>query len=228
MIKINRLYDYKSLQREDRSTGRCYVADGQRLPSVTTILSKTKPLEEIKSLNEWKQRVGKDEAERVTKEASNVGTIMHNILEHWVLNEEYDPGDNIIHRQAKRMAETVKENIKDNINEIWGSEVNLYYPDLYAGTTDLVGMWNGKPAIMDFKQTNKPKKREWISNYFLQLCAYAEAHDILFDTNIDQGVIFMCSREGEFQQFEIVGEEFDYWKEQWANRITKYYNIDGN
>lgn len=228
MIKINRLYDYKSLQREDRSTGRCYVADGQRLPSVTTILSKTKPLEEIKSLNEWKRRIGKDEAERVTKEASNVGTIMHNILEHWVLNEEYDPGDNIIHRQAKRMAETVKENIKDNINEIWGSEVNLYYPDLYAGTTDLVGMWNGKPAIMDFKQTNKPKKREWVSNYFLQLCAYAEAHDILFDTKIDQGVIFMCSREGEFQQFEIVGEEFDYWKEQWANRITKYYNIDGN
>jgi len=228
MIKINRLYDYKSLQREDRSTGRCYVADGQRLPSVTTILSKTKPIAEIKSLNDWKQRVGKDESERITKEASNVGTIMHNILEHWVLNEEYDPGDNIIHRQAKRMAETVKENIKDNINEIWGSEVNLYYPDLYAGTTDLVGMWNGKPAIMDFKQTNKPKKREWVGSYFLQLCAYAEAHDVLFDTKIDQGVIFMCSREGEFQQFEIVGEEFGYWKEQWANRITKYYNIDGN
>jgi genome maintenance exonuclease 1 len=120
----------------------------------------------------------------------------------------------------------IQKNIESNIGEVWGSEVNLYYPDLYAGTTDLVGIWKGEPAIMDFKQTNKPKKREWVEDYFLQLCAYSEAHDALFDTNIQQGIVFMCSRDGEFQQFEIAGDEFSYYKEKWADRITKYYNID--
>lgn len=223
MITYNPQYNYKPLDRVDSDNGRKYNTPTGKLPSVTTILSATKSQESKQKLQQWRNRVGEVEAKKITTEAANVGTVMHGILEHWVLGKEYDPGNNVIHRQAKMMAEKVKENISPHISEIWGSEVNLYYPDLYAGTADLVGMWKGNPAILDFKQTNKPKKREWIEDYFLQLSAYAMAHDALHDTNITQGAIFMCSREGEFQLFETSGVEFEFWKQEWTNRVSKFY-----
>jgi genome maintenance exonuclease 1 len=226
MITHNPIYNYQPLQRVDSTDGRRYNTPTGYLPSVTTILSATKSEESKQKLQEWKKRVGVSEADRITKEASNVGTIMHSILEHWVLNKEYDPGNNMIHTQAKMMADKVKENISPFISEIWGSEVNLYYPDLYAGTTDLVGMWKGKPAILDFKQTNKPKKREWIEDYFLQLSAYALAHNELYGTNITQGAIFMCSREGNFQLFEVSEGEFEFWKTEWTKRVERFYQIN--
>ena len=226
MITHNPIYNYQPLQRVDSTDGRRYNTPTGYLPSVTTILSATKSEESKQKLQEWKKRVGASEADRITKEASNVGTIMHSILEHWVLNKEYDPGNNMIHTQAKMMADKVKENISPFISEIWGSEVNLYYPDLYAGTTDLVGMWKGKPAILDFKQTNKPKKREWIEDYFLQLSAYALAHNELYGTNITQGAIFMCSREGNFQLFEVSEGEFEFWKTEWTKRVERFYQIN--
>jgi hypothetical protein len=223
MITYNPQYNYTPLNRIDSDNGRKYNTPTGNLPSVTTILGATKSQESKQKLQQWRNRVGDAEATKITTEAANVGTIMHGILEHWVLGKEHDPGNNVIHRQAKMMAEKVKENISPYISEIWGSEVNLYYPDLYAGTADLVGMWKGKPAILDFKQTNKPKKREWIEDYFLQLSAYAMAHDALHDTNITQGAIFMCSREGEFQLFETSDVEFEFWKQEWTNRVSKFY-----
>ena len=223
MITYNPQYNYKPLDRVDSENGRKYNTPTGNLPSVTTILSATKSQESKQKLQQWRNRVGEVEAKKITTEAANVGTVMHGILEHWVLGKEYDPGNNVIHRQAKMMAEKVKENISPHISEIWGSEVNLYYPDLYAGTADLVGMWKGKPAILDFKQTNKPKIREWIEDYFLQLSAYAMAHDELHDTNITQGAIFMCSREGEFQLFETSDGEFEFWKQEWTRRVSKFY-----
>ena len=226
MITYNPQYNYQPLHRIDSDTGRKYNTPTGNLPSVTTILSATKSEESKQMLQKWKDRVGESEAKRITAEASNVGTIMHSILENWVLNKEYDPGNNLIHRQAKMMADEVKKNISPFISEIWGSEVNLYYPDLYAGTTDLVGMWKGKPAILDFKQTNKPKKREWIEDYFLQLSAYALAHNELYGTNITQGAIFMCSREGNFQLFEVSDGEFEFWKQEWTKRVERFYQIN--
>lgn len=223
MITYNPQYNYTPLNRIDSDNGRKYNTPTGNLPSVTTILSATKSQESKQKLQQWRNRVGDAEATKITNEAANVGTIMHGILEHWVLGKEHDPGNNVIHRQAKMMAEKVKENISPYISEIWGSEVNLYYPDLYAGTADLVGLWKGKPAILDFKQTNKPKKREWIEDYFLQLSAYAMAHDALHDTNITQGAIFMCSREGEFQLFETSDVEFEFWKQEWTHRVSKFY-----
>jgi genome maintenance exonuclease 1 len=94
------------------------------------------------------------------------------------------------------------------ISEVWGSEVHLYYPGRYAGTTDMIGLYDGRPTIIDFKQTNRPKKREWVQDYLMQLAAYALAHNKLFDTEIDQGVILMCSRDLLFQKFELTGEKF--------------------
>lgn len=220
-------YNYTSLTRKDSKYGRSYVAEGTSVPSVTTILSKTRPFEKTQKLNEWRTRVGDAEAERITKEASDVGTIMHNLLESWILNTDYEPGNNMIHQQAKNMAGVIKDNIKDNISEVWGSEVNLYCPQLYAGTTDLVGVWKGNPTIMDFKQTNKPKKREWIDDYFLQAAAYALAHNELYETNIKGCAIFMCSRDLEFQLFESSGSDFDYWEDEWLKRVDQYYKKYG-
>ena len=107
--------------------------------------------------------------------------------------------------------------------EIWGSEVPLYVPNIYAGTTDLVGVYKGNPCIMDFKQTNKPKKLEWVEDYFLQLTAYAIAHNEVHGTDIREGHIFMCSRAGEYQQFDLWPDEFDEWEQEWWNRCTQYY-----
>jgi len=225
MLTLNSPYPYKELSRKMVDGKRLYDTESGPLPSVTTILDKTKPREKREALANWKKRVGTVEAQRITTEAANVGTVMHNILEYWVKNEAYDPGNNMVHQQAKKMAEVVKQNVEPELNEVWGSEVALYYPGLYAGTTDLVGVWKGKPTIMDFKQTNKPKKREWIEDYFLQGSAYGMAHNELYGTEIENIAIFMCSRNCEWQLFEVEADEFKFWTERWAARVGQFYSL---
>lgn len=223
MIRNFKKFPYSSLDRQTHDGERKYKTPTGNLPSVTTILAATKSQESKMALESWRARLGNDEADRVTREAANVGTIMHNILENWILEKEYNPGNNIIHRQAKRMADEIKKNIQHNIQEIWGTEVNLYYPDLFAGTTDLVGVYRNKPAIMDFKQSNRPKKSEWVDDYRLQIVAYSMAHNILYGTEINTGAIFMCSRDGTFQCFELDESEFDEWSTKWAIKVEEFY-----
>jgi genome maintenance exonuclease 1 len=226
MLKLNSPYEYSDLKRTSVNGKRLYENPfGDPVPSVTTILDKTKPREKREALANWRKRVGTQEAQRITTEAANVGTIMHNILEYWVKNEEYQPGNNIVHRQAKAMAQVVKDNVNDSLDEVWGSEVNLCYPGLYAGTTDLVGVWKGKPTIMDFKQTNKPKKREWIEDYFMQGAAYGMAHNEMYGTEIENIAIFMCSRDCQWQLFEVEAEEFKNWEVRWAERVAEFYQL---
>lgn len=221
MLKITSPYQYQELKRKSVEGKRLYANPwGDPVPSVTTILDKTKPREKREALNNWKKRVGEKKAQEITTEAANVGTIMHNMLESWSLNEEYT-GTNML--QAKMMADTVIKNVEDDIDEVWGSEVNLCYPGLYAGTTDLVGIYKGRPTIMDFKQTNRPKKREWIDDYFIQLAAYADAHNELYGTNIKKGVVFMCSKDFEYQEFVVEGNEFDKYHQQWLKKLEEYY-----
>lgn len=226
MLTITTPYPYQEIKRKNVNGKRLYETETGALPSVTTILDKTKSEEKKQILKDWKKRVGEEQAQQIVTEAANVGTIMHGILEHWVKNETHNPGNNFIHQQAKRMAQTVIENVEPHLSEVWGSEVNLYYPGLYAGTTDLLGVWKGKPAIMDFKQTNKPKKREWIEDYFMQAAAYGMAHNELFSTNIEHAAIFMCSRECEWQLFEVDADEFKFWTEKWAGRVEQFYNLN--
>jgi genome maintenance exonuclease 1 len=225
MLQINSPYPYQELKRKQVDGKRLYATESGPLPSVTTILDKTKPREKREALANWKKRVGDKEAQRIVTEAANVGTVMHNILEYWVKNEDYDPGNNVVHRQAKAMAQVVKEHVQPNLDEVWGSEVNLYYPGLYAGTTDLLGVWKGQPAIMDFKQTNKPKKREWIEDYFLQGAAYGLAHNALYETDIKSIAIFMCSRDCQWQLFEVKDDEFQHWADKWAARVEQFYRL---
>ena len=173
---------------------------------------------------EWRKKVGEETAKMITKEASGIGTRMHKFLEDYINNGEWkDPGSNPYSQQAHKMAKVVHDKALVHVNEFWGTEVNLYHPKIYAGTTDLIGMMKGEPAIMDFKQTNKPKKKEYIEDYFLQLVAYAEAHNEVYGTNIKSGHVLMCSRDFQYQQFDISPNDYDKYKKTWWNRVEEYY-----
>ena len=215
-------YDYKPINRKQVNGKRLYqTPDGNAVASVTTILDATK---DKTHLIAWRKRVGEQKAQEIVTEAASVGTRMHKYLEDYVEFGEWpQPGSNPYAQQAHMMATQIKEKAMNDVDEIWGSEVNLYMPNMYAGTTDLVGTYKGQPAIMDFKQTNKPKKLEWVVDYFLQLTAYAEAHNEIYGTNIREGHIFMCSRAGEYQQFDIWPDEYDEWRTEWYNRVYTYY-----
>ena len=223
-MKINRVYDYQDLNRIDGKKRLYEAPDGSRMPSVTTILDATS---DKTHLIAWRKRVGEQKAKQITQEAAGVGTSMHGFLEHYTKGEELPNKTNLVHVQGRKMAEVVIQDGLSKVDEVWGSEVHLYYPDLYAGTTDLVGVHNGVPAIMDFKQTNKPKKEEWIDNYKLQGAAYALAHNHIYETDISKIVIMMCSRDLQYQEFIVEGEAFDQWSKAWSDRLMQYLGIQG-
>ena len=218
-------YDYKPINRKTIDGKRHYsTPDGSAVPSVTTILDKTKSEEKKQALRNWKKRVGEERAQQIVTEAAGRGTRMHKWLEDYVEQGEIGkPGSNPYSAQSHRMAELIIEHGLKNAEEFWGTEVPLYYSGLYAGTTDLVGTHAGSPAIMDFKQTNKPKKTEWIEEYFLQLCAYAHAHNNMFDTNIQKGVILMCSKDYQYQEWILEVDAFAYWTQRWWDKVAQYY-----
>ena len=217
-------YQYSELKQINDSVTRKRVyltPDGEKLPSVTTILSSTK---DMTHLNEWKKRVGEENARRITTEAAGIGTAMHANLERFLCGMERQPGNNVVHVQANKMAEVIIQNGLKNVDEVWAMEQSLYFPGLYSGTTDLCGVFNGKPAIMDHKQTNKPKKEEWVEDYKLQLVAYALAHNEVYGTDIKTGVVFMCSRDLQYQQFEVTEETFPKYRDMWLDKVEEYYN----
>jgi genome maintenance exonuclease 1 len=196
---------------------------GQRLPSVTTVLGQTQTKDKANSLQRWRDKVGVEEAKRITQEAAARGTAMHLYLEKYCLGEGYlDLTD--VGNVAKHMAEKIVDRGIDNrLTEIYGNEATLYYPGLYAGSVDLVGQHDGSMAIIDFKQTNKPKQREWIGDYFLQMAAYGMAHDAVYGTTIEKGVILMCSKDLYYQEFTIEGEEYRQAKHDFLRRLDQFY-----
>jgi genome maintenance exonuclease 1 len=232
---ITQRYNYTPLDRTTIDGKRHYcLPNGSKVPSVTTILDKTKPKEKVEALANWKKRVGEQRAQEITTEAANRGTRMHAYLEHYVLQEDMKPlpSNPYAHPSWFMAAEVILKGLS-NVDEFWGVEVPLYYSGLYAGTTDCIGVWKGRPAIMDFKQTNRPKKREWIEDYFLQLAAYAAAHNEMHGTTIDQGVILMACQpkllaDGtystpEYMEFEVLPNEFAHWANEWMKRVELYY-----
>ena len=202
---------------------RHYEINGiEKLPSVTTILKATEPDEKRESLAAWRDRVGEAEATRIVDSAGARGTAMHKILEKYIIEEGYLDLTNV-GKEAHNMAMQVIQNGLSNVTEFYGSECTLYYPGLYAGQTDLIATHKGDMAVIDFKQTNKPKKREWIEDYCLQLAAYGMAHDFVYKTAITKAVIMMCSKDNFYQEFVIAGEEYRKYKHQWLERVNKYY-----
>ena len=223
-ITINPIYDYQPLSRVNSNGSRHYVdPNNKKLPSVTTVLDSTK---DKTFLQEWKKRVGEAQAKQISTEAAGLGTLVHTHLEKYILNEDRPTGTNLVHQMARSMSDVIIEKGLCHVNEIWGNEVSLYYPDLYAGTTDLVGLYQGEPAIIDFKNTTKPKKEEWIEDYYLQTVAYALAHNAVYGTNIKRGVILMVARDNTFQLFDLKDAKFEQMSEKWAERLQQYYKLN--
>lgn len=215
-------YNYPNLKRVQTPAGRKYVGEDENpVPSVTTILSETG---DKTALINWRKRVGEQEANRISQESAGLGTKVHNALEKYILQEEYEiKGNNLISIMAKRMVDSMLNEGFCNVDEIWGTEVGLIAKGLYAGTSDAIGLHNGEPAIIDFKTAKKIKKREWIEDYFLQGCAYALAHNEMFKTDIKKVVILMVDREANFAEYIIEGDEFNEYCHKWANRVADYY-----
>ena len=201
---------------------RHYDIDSEKLPSVTTILSATQSEEKKKSLADWRARMGAQSADRIRDVSAMRGTAMHRYLEAFIDGTGHKDLTSI-GREAEPMARRIIESGLGELDEVWGQEVTLYYPGLYAGATDIVGVYEGQPAIIDFKQTNKPKKREWISDYFCQLGAYCMAHNYVYGTKIQSGVILMCSKDLLFQKFEVSGSEFVRHQHDFLRKIDQYY-----
>ena len=222
-------FNYQKLEQLNTATGRYYVSEnGERVPSVTTILSKTK---DMTAINEWKKRVGEKVAQETVTEASNVGTLVHKNVEDYILGNDTVVKSNLIHKKAKVMSDLLIKKALSTVNIVYGIEQRLLYPGLYAGTTDLIAEVNNELCICDFKQSNKPKKREWVVDYFIQLCLYAAAHNIMQGTTISSGHVFMVTRGdhpiqigGEkFLHFHLKLDEFkEYTNKAW-DRVEQYY-----
>ncbi len=220
-MKKNNKYNYlQGTQIMDQGS-RIYDVAGYRLPSVTTILGKTKNQQFLK---DWKAKVGEAEAERIKNLSSKRGTSMHKFLEHYILGTGYDDLTGL-GQEAKSMAEKIIEIGLAPVEEYYGSEVTMYYPGLYAGSTDLVCSHNGVDAIVDFKQANRPKKREWIEDYYLQIAAYAMAHDYVHKSAIQKGVIMICTPDLSYQEYVIEGPELRQYKHKFLKRLDMYHEL---
>ena len=228
-IKWNKKFIYPKSQRSLIQGKRHYdiAPNGtsftqEKLPSVTTIISATQSEEKRQSLAKWKARLGDQAADRVRDVAALRGTAMHTYLEAYVRGTGHKDLTSV-GKEAEPMARRIIEAGLGDLNEVWGTEVTLYYPDLYAGATDIVGIYNGRESIIDFKQTNKPKRREWIEDYFIQLGAYAMAHNYVYRTKIQSGIILMCSKDKFFQKFEVTDKEFVDYQHKFLKKVDQYY-----
>jgi len=229
-------HPYTELSRDSVNGERLYNTPTGALPSVTTILSATKPEKDKQSLENWRKFVGEARANAICTEAANRGTRMHKYLEDYIIDGVLKKvGSNPFAKEAHLMAKEIIDKGMCNVNECWGTEVSLYYPEIYAGSTDLVGEHNGEPSILDFKQSNKPKNDERVQDYCIQLAAYAEAHNAVYKTNINKGVILMCVKPDQvkpgvfqnqkYQEWVIEGKTFDKWKNVWWKRVEEFYEM---
>jgi len=220
-IKRSDKYTYVDATRHEEHGSRLYDVNGTRLPSVTTILGATKDQQFLK---DWKAKVGEAEAERIKNVSSSRGTAMHKFLEHYITGTGYDDLTEL-GQKAKTMAEKIIDVGLTPVEEWYGSEVTLYYPGLYAGSTDLVCLHDGKETVVDFKQSNRPKREEWIDDYKMQIAAYAMAHDYVHQSNIEQGVIMVCTPDLFYQEFKVSGADLRSWKHKFLKRLDMYYEL---
>ena len=223
-MKWNKKYDYPTSSRATVDGIRRYLLGEKKLPSVTSILDATKSEEDKAALANWRERTGQKEAEAITKAASSRGSQMHNYLESYLLGREnlsfFEENE-----QYKKMAkEIIDKGLTNRLEEIWGTECTLYYPEKYAGTADCVGVYEGKETIIDFKQSNKPKKAEYIDSWFLQTSAYSLAHNKVYGSKIKQVVILLCTKDNIFQRFIVEGERLINYENQFLEKVEQFYS----
>ena len=225
-MKWSNKFNYPKSTRSIEDGYRKYFLGEEKLPSVTTILSATKSEEEKAALANWRERVGFKEANRIKTEASSRGTSMHSYIEDYLrgrINESFFESN----EQYKNMAkEIIEKGIDSKLDEIYGIEETLYYPEQYAGTADLIGVYQGNDVVIDFKQSNKPKKTDYIQDYFLQLGAYTLAHDVVHGTKMKAGIILLCTKDILFQEFKIEGAELEMYQNLFLGRVKKFYEMN--
>ena len=220
-MKLNKKYNYVQATRSTEHGSRTYDVAGMKLPSVTTVLAKTKDQTYIRK---WKERIGEEKAEYIKNYSSKRGTAMHKFLEKHIQGTGYDDVTDI-GKEAKPMANKVIEMGLPPISQYYGTEVTVHYPGLYAGSTDLVCMHNHMETIADFKQSNRPKREEWIEDYYMQIAAYAMAHDYVYKSKIRQGVIMICTPDLYYQEFKFQDAELRDWKHNFLKRLDMYYEL---
>ena len=225
-MKWNSKFNYPRSTRSNEDGMRKYLSGDEKYPSVTSILSLTKSEEDKASLELWRQRVGFKESNRIKTEASRRGTSLHSYIEDYLrgrVNDSFFESN----EQHKNMAKVIIENgIKGKLGEIYGMEATLINPnDKYAGTADLIGIYRGCEAIIDFKQANRPKKADYIQDYFLQLGAYTLAHNVVYKTNITSGVILLCTVDNLFQDFIIEGPELQMYQNLFLGRLKMFNEL---
>ena len=225
-MKWKNKFIYPKSTRSIEDGYRKYFLGEEKLPSVTTILSATKSEEEKAALANWRERVGFKEANRIKTEASSRGTSMHSYIEDYLrgrINESFFESN----EQYKNMAkEIIEKGIDNKLDEIYGIEETLYYPEQYAGSADLIGVYQGNEVVIDFKQSNKPKKTDYIQDYFLQLGAYTLAHDVVHGTKMKAGIILLCTKDILFQEFKIEGAELEMYQNLFLGRVKKFYEMN--
>ena len=219
---IKNKYIYPKLERIDTEIGRHYLdSTNKPVPSVTTVLSGTSKSKD--GLIQWRNRVGDEEADRIIKQSTDIGTAVHEAIEKFLNKEDWDDFDNTSDQiLAKSISNKFINDALNGVTEIWGLEVGLILDNLYAGTADCVGLYKDIPTLIDFKTAKKIKKRDWIEDYFLQGCAYANAHNVMFGTDIQQIVILMVDRNLIFQEYIVRPTEFSYLTRKWKNRLIEF------
>ena len=219
-LKRESKYDYQKYTRDNDLGSRHYNVGDKKIPSVTTILSATQSEEKKASLDRWRERVGYQEAARITSQAALRGTEMHYVLENYIDGRGYlnlSPEG----AQARLMAHEIVNNL-DKLKIVYGNEVCLAYEDLWAGATDVVGIYDDKPTILDFKQSNKPKREEYVEDYYYQIAAYSLAHKKQYGP-ITQGLICICTKDVIYQEFKMDETKLKEYEDKWMKRVTKYH-----
>ena len=219
---IANLYQYPELTRVEKNDVRYYQDSLSNLvPSVTTILSATG---DHSGIDAWKRRVGPKTAKAVVDEATTIGTAVHLAIENYLYGKEWEQfTDDKIGMLAHQIAKRFICDCLGDIDEVWGLESGLVLDGLYAGTADCIGIFRGKPTIIDFKTAKKIKRKDWIEDYFLQGAAYANAHNVMYKTNIESIAILMVDRDLLFKEFLVNSKEFNSYTEKWKKRLIGYY-----
>ena len=220
----NNKFSYPKSMKSLINGSRHYAVNQEKLPSVTSILQATQSEEKKASLANWRARIGAVEANRIKNEASSRGTSMHSFLEKYLLGQLNLELLEIENKSKKMADEIIEQGIKGKLSEIWGTESCLYYPGKYAGTCDAVGVYEGQETIIDFKQSNKPKKEEWIEDYYLQLGAYSLAHNAVHNSNITQGIVLLCTVDNLFQDFRIQGAKLEEYQNKFLEKVEQFYH----
>jgi len=205
---------YDDLVADTRPTGRTYVTpDGSRYPSITTVLS----ILSEEAIAKWRARVGDEEANKIGQRASGRGTLVHSIIERYLLNE--DTTEFLPH--IRQSLENVRPILDERLGTIFGLEVPLYSSHLgLAGRVDCVAEFDGVPSIVDFKTSKRVKKKEHISNYFAQMAGYAVMWEertgipivntvVIMDVDDNEPLIFKEHRDNHIQLLLDTKKEYD-------------------